>query len=125
RELLAELDAPLIERIDVPDDALGEHLVLVEGEELAQRSRIEPGKENHGARPIAGMHLVWNQALDLHSRQLLRLEISTHLLGALPERKRLCLGKAIGERKILLILIVAGGVHRREEIERDTRGTLM
>jgi hypothetical protein len=29
RQLLAELDAPLVERVDVPDDALRENLVLV------------------------------------------------------------------------------------------------
>src|SRR6476659_2516364 len=29
RELLAELDTPLVERVDVPDRSLGEHLVLV------------------------------------------------------------------------------------------------
>src|SRR5215217_3145143 len=32
-ERLAQLDAPLIERIHVPDDALGEDAVLVEGHE--------------------------------------------------------------------------------------------
>src|SRR5437660_12729484 len=36
-ELLAQLDAPLIEGVDVPDDALGEHAVLVEGDQLAER----------------------------------------------------------------------------------------
>lgn len=30
-QLLAQLDAPLVERVDVPDDALREDLVLVEG----------------------------------------------------------------------------------------------
>src|SRR5215470_11836286 len=36
---LAQFDAPLIERIDVPDCALGEDAVLVEGDELAERRR--------------------------------------------------------------------------------------
>ena len=36
RQHLAELDAPLVERINVPDDALGEDAVLVEGDEFAQ-----------------------------------------------------------------------------------------
>ena len=43
RELLAELDAPLVERVDVPDRTLGEHLVLVERDELAERVRRELG----------------------------------------------------------------------------------
>src|ERR1700683_2116652 len=37
REHLAELDAPLIERIDVPDRALSEHAVLIQGDQLAER----------------------------------------------------------------------------------------
>src|ERR1700731_1601686 len=36
---LAEFDAPLIERIDVPNGALGEHAVLVERNQLSQRRR--------------------------------------------------------------------------------------
>src|SRR6516162_10209788 len=39
RQDLAELDAPLIERIDVPDRALGEHAVLIERDQLAQCRR--------------------------------------------------------------------------------------
>src|SRR4051812_309382 len=35
-EDLAELDAPLVEGVDVPDRALDEHLVLVEGDQLAE-----------------------------------------------------------------------------------------
>src|SRR5438874_10326841 len=38
---LAEFNAPLIERIDAPDDALREHTVLVERDELPQGCRVE------------------------------------------------------------------------------------
>ena len=38
-EDFAELDAPLVERVDVPDDALREHAVLVEGDQFAQAPR--------------------------------------------------------------------------------------
>ena len=44
-QLFAELDAPLIEWIDVPDRGLNEHLVLVERDERAERTRrqlLEP-----------------------------------------------------------------------------------
>src|SRR5262245_5307659 len=37
-EDLAELDTPLIERVDLPDHALREDAVLVQGDELAKRS---------------------------------------------------------------------------------------
>src|SRR5262245_43487753 len=39
RERLPELHAPLIEGVDLPDGALGEDAVLVERDQLAQRSR--------------------------------------------------------------------------------------
>ena len=35
-QYVAKLDAPLIERVDVPDSALGEHRMLVTGDELAK-----------------------------------------------------------------------------------------
>ena len=38
---LAELDAPLVEAVDVPDDALGEDGVLVEGYQLAEGRGVE------------------------------------------------------------------------------------
>src|SRR5262245_40301358 len=49
RELLPELDAPLVERVDVPHRALGEHTVLVERDELAERVGGEArGKDRGG-----------------------------------------------------------------------------
>ena len=39
---LAQLHAPLVERIDVPDRALGEDAVLVERDQLAERCRRQP-----------------------------------------------------------------------------------
>src|SRR5262249_15916220 len=38
----AELNAPLIEGIDVPDDALHKHAVFVESNDLAERCRGQP-----------------------------------------------------------------------------------
>src|SRR6267142_2579956 len=53
RELLPELDAPLVERVDVPDYALREHAVLVERDERPERLRRELLGENHRRRPVA------------------------------------------------------------------------
>ena len=36
-QLLAELHAPLVKRVDAPDDALDEYLVLVQRDQLAER----------------------------------------------------------------------------------------
>ena len=39
-QLFAQLDAPLVVGVDVPDDALGEDLVLVHGDDGAQREGV-------------------------------------------------------------------------------------
>src|SRR5262249_37180633 len=41
RQHLPELDAPLVERVDAPDDALCEHAVLVERDEGPERRRCQ------------------------------------------------------------------------------------
>ena len=49
RQHLAQFHAPLVEAVDVPDDALGEDRVLVECNELAECSRRESlGKKGVG-----------------------------------------------------------------------------
>src|SRR5438552_14944364 len=54
RERLAELDAPLIERVDAHEHALDKCAVLVEREQLAKATSIEPGKAQGRRRPVAG-----------------------------------------------------------------------
>src|ERR1700730_4062110 len=41
-QYLAEFDAPLVERVDVPDGALGEDVMLVQCDQLAKRGRRQP-----------------------------------------------------------------------------------
>ena len=49
----AELDAPLVEGIQIPNDALGEHEMLVERDEFAEHLRREPVGEQRVGRPVA------------------------------------------------------------------------
>src|SRR5277367_3973554 len=49
-EDLAQLHAPLIERVDVPDRALSEHVVFVEGDQASERARGELFGEDHVGR---------------------------------------------------------------------------
>ena len=44
RQHLAQLDAPLVERVDVPDRALREDAVLVQRDQLAQQSRASAAR---------------------------------------------------------------------------------
>ena len=45
-KLLAELDAPLVVRVYVPDDSLDEDFVFVRGDQLAKRKWIQLGEKN-------------------------------------------------------------------------------
>src|SRR5437588_12098072 len=47
REHLAELDTPLVERIDLPDRTLGEHVVFIECNKLAEGGRREAIEQEH------------------------------------------------------------------------------
>src|SRR5262252_6925654 len=88
-EHLAQLDAPLVEGVDAPDRPLGEHGVLVEGHELAERLGGEPVEEDGVGRPIALEDPMRHQAI----RSALRL----HLGWRLAEGQRLRLGEDVGD----------------------------
>src|SRR4051794_36704072 len=63
-ELLAQLHAPLVEAVDVPDDALDEDLVLVEGDQRAQPVGGELAVEDRVGGPVAGERLVGHELLE-------------------------------------------------------------
>src|SRR5690606_22113551 len=79
RELLAELDAPLVERIDAPDRALHVDLVLVEGDQRAERLRGELLEHDRVGRPVPREALVGHEALQGFAREPLALELHAHL----------------------------------------------
>jgi hypothetical protein len=54
RQYLAEFHTPLVERVDVPDRALREDAVLIQGDERAQDVWRQPVGQNDSAGPIAG-----------------------------------------------------------------------
>jgi len=109
RQLLAELDTPLIERVDVPDDALHEHLVLVERDELTQRRGIDALGQNQRARPVAGIAAV------RITRTLVRSTLG----------KREHLREAIGRGEIVLVLPLHGRAGRQNEVQGHTLSALM
>ena len=58
-ELLAELDAPLVKRVDVPDDALAKDLMLVHGDERAEAPGRQLVEHDRVGRLVAWEDLVW------------------------------------------------------------------
>ena len=92
RQLFAQLHAPLVERVDIPDHALREHRMLIERHQLAQDVRRKFFRNKHIRRPIAledpMRHQPVSRALGLHlfrrlaERQSLRLRKHVTIEGA-------------------------------------------
>ena len=64
-KLLAELDAPLVERVDVQDHTLDKDAMLVERHDAAQRLGIELGVDQRGRGTVAREHPVPRLPLEL------------------------------------------------------------
>src|SRR5262245_19976509 len=77
-QLLAQLDDPLVERVDVPDGALREDAVLVQRDELAERRRRKTIDQDRVGGPVAVEHPVRHEPI--------RSSLGLDLLGRLSER---------------------------------------
>src|SRR5262245_24087907 len=83
----AQLYTPLVEGVDVPDDALGEDGMLVESDELAKRIRCEPLGEDRVRRAVACEDSVGHEPI--------RRAFSFDLLGGLTEGQRFALSEHV------------------------------
>src|SRR5262245_57806643 len=117
REYLAELDAPLIETVDVPDRALGEHAVLVEGDEGSKRMRVEALGENHIGRTVPLEDAEWRLPIG-HA-------FGRHFLRRLAEGERFGLREQIGRQKIMLLGKLAHRPLKADKVARDQLGSLV
>ena len=121
-ELLAELDAPLVEAVDAPHHALGEGEVLVERDQLAEHGRRQRGRHDRRGRPVAGE--------DPRGDDGLGRALRAHLVGGLAEGQRRGLREEVGQEQ-LVDVGVAVAVQRvrrlgeRDEVGRDQPGALV
>src|SRR6266446_689360 len=90
----AQLNAPLVERVDIPDNALGEDVVLVESDELAQRFRREPFGEDRVRRAVALEDAVGHEPI--------RRALSFDLLGRLAEGQRFGLSEHVRQEYVVV-----------------------
>src|SRR5215469_1184388 len=124
-DLLAELDAPLVEGVDPPHDALGQYVVLVERDEATESRWIELPEEHDRAGTAAGIDLVRDQRGDPVRGLSFALELRAHGIGGLPIGECLGLRKATGDSQVLLLLVTARGARRDQEIECRSRRALV
>ena len=94
RQRLTELDAPLIEGVDIPDHPLGEHAVLVQRDQLAEILGCEPVREERIRRPVAFKYAMRHEPL--------RGPLGFDLLGRLAKRECLRLGKDIRQEDVVM-----------------------
>ena len=92
------------EGVDPPDRPLGEDAVLVEGDQGAERVRVEPLGEDRVGRAVALHHPVRDDRL--------RRPLGAHLLGRLAEGERLGLGEDVGHQQVVVVAerVVATGM---------------
>lgn len=70
-KLLAQLNSPLVKRVDVPDDTLDKDLVLVHRNQSSQGTRGQLLEQDRVGRLVATEHLVGRNLIYLRSRQRL------------------------------------------------------
>ena len=109
---LAELDAPLVERVDVPDRALREDAVLVERDELAERARASAGRP--GACSTAGCPRTSRCGTSASG-----VPSAAHLLGRLAERQRLGLREDVGHQQVVMLAERVERLREADEVARD------
>ena len=123
-ELLAELDAPLVEAVDAPDDALGEGDVLVERDQLAEHRRGQRRGHDRRRRPVAGEHTRRYDGL--------RGALGPDLVGGLAEGERRVWARKFARNSSCTSILArrgvlqrVGGVGEGDEVGRDEPGALV
>ena len=104
RQYLAELNTPLVERVDVPDGALGKCTVLVEGDELAERCGCQPRQQKRVGRTVALEGAVGHKPIGR--------SFAADLLSRLAKGERLALGEDVRQQHVVLL---AQGIERLTE----------
>ena len=116
-EHFAQLDAPLVERIDVPDHALREDTVLVKRDEHAENFRRQPLGEDRVRRTVAFEDSVGHEPV--------RRALGFDLLGRLAECQCLGLGENVRQKYVMVAAERLERLGERDEVTWDKPGPLM
>ena len=110
---LAEFDAPLIERVDVPDRPLGEDTVLVECNQLSKRLRSQTIHHDGVRWPIAFEHPVRDEPIER--------SFGLDLLARFSEGERLGLCKYVRQQHIVMPAELVERLREGDEVARMSR----
>lgn len=103
------LDSPLVERINLPDGALGEHAVFVSCDEFSQRRRGESLKKDRVRRTVA-----FECSVCCHSG---RRAIGFNLSKAFAKSQCFCLRKNVGQENVLVMTERVKGLCKRKKAQ--------
>ena len=93
-QLLAQLDSPLVERVDVPDRSLGEDAMLIERNQFTQ---------SFGSELLGQDRVRWPVALKEAMRDKpVRCAFRFNLFLGLAECQRLSLGKHVSQENVVM-----------------------
>ena len=92
---LAKLDAPLVERVDVPDRALREDTVLIECDQGPESFGREAFGQEDVRRPVALERAVRHQPVGR--------SLGLDRFGRLAERQGLGLGEDVGHQQVVMV----------------------
>src|SRR3974390_641873 len=114
---LAKLYAPLIERVDLPDGALREDAVLVEGDQFSEGFRCQSVGKNRVGHAVAFE--------DSMRQEPLRRSLGTALLRNLTEGPRFSLREDICQKQVMMAAKFVEWVKKRYKVARNQPGSLM
>ena len=124
-QLLAQLDAPLVEAEDIPDDALREDLVFVKGDEAAEGAGGELLQQDGIGGAVAFEGFEGQEKFGLLRCFALLFQFGAHFFRCFAHHQGLGLGEEVGQQ---LGVVVADGVvadGRGNKIAGDQLGALV
>src|SRR5882724_11827081 len=113
----AQLDAPLVEGVDIPNRSLSEDVVLVEGDELAEDFRREALGNDRVRRTVA--------LEDAMGHEPIRCPFSLYFLRRLAEGQRIGLSEDVRQEHIVVPAKRVERLAKPDEITRDEPRSLM
>lgn len=116
---LSELDAPLVEGVDVPDGTLGEGDVLVVYNQCAKCGRGDLVCQDRCGRSVSEEGLVWDKVV--------WCTFSLDFFGGLSKHESFRLSEKVGSKHVLVYVALAWVVALcgQDEIGRDELGALV
>src|SRR4030095_9724445 len=116
-QYLAEFNAPLVEGVKTPDDALCKNRVLIKRDEFTQRCRCKFVGKNSVRWSVAFKNSMGHERI--------RCAFSLHLFRSLTEGERLGLSEDICQQHVMLTTQRIERFVEGYEIARDESGSLM